>query len=579
MKDIAMLALIVLLMLFASCTTTSQQAVEKPPQPVPASPVKMREAIPRLGPNMGAKRDLGTYIRQGSQLLAKGNQEAARLELERGLYHYPNHDILTTLFKQIDADPKALFGDPFTSYTIQPGDTLSTIAQDKLGNSLLFYGLAKYNDIEKPQAVNVGQHIKIPTSFKPPKPVESTPRTAETPPMPTPSATQGLPAQEAPVELEQAPKEPVRVAETTPRPMPAPKPEPPQEPSAIKEPSVTSPDQLPPRIALTQPASLYNAKAMETHEAYLQVSGIVIDDSDVRTFLINDAPIDLDAQGYFSHRIDLPAGPTVLELVAIDTYDHKTTSTYTITRRVMSQIEFGQYHALVIGNNDYIYAPKLQAAVSDAKAVSELLKKNYAFNVKILLNATREQVMGSLYDLRGRLTEQDNLLIYYAGHGVRDEKSQEGYWLAIDAHQDNPANWISINDITTVLRSMASKHVMVVADSCFSGTLTRALEPKLPNAPEKRELYLTKMLQKRSRTALTSGGLEPVPDRRPGSDHSVFAYAFMTALQENPDILEGQKLFDNVRRLVVVDAPNTPEYANIRFTGHEGSDFFFVRKP
>jgi uncharacterized caspase-like protein len=186
--------------------------------------------------------------------------------------------------------------------------------------------------------------------------------------------------------------------------------------------------------------------------------------------------------------------------------------------------------------------------------------------------------MGSLYDLRGRLAEQDNLLIYYAGHGVQDDKSQEGYWLAVNANKDNPANWISINDITTVLRSMASKHIIVVADSCFSGTLTRAMAPKLPNAPERRDQYLTKMIKKKSRTALTSGGLEPVPDRRPNSEHSVFAYAFMTALQENSDVLGGQELFDKVRYLVVVDAPNTPEYANIRFTGHEGSDFFFVRQ-
>jgi len=444
---------------------------------------------------MRKKRTLGEYIRQVSNLLEEGKEETARLELKRSLSYYPDHDVLTTLYKQIDADPKVILGDKFTYYTIQPNDTLSTIAQDKLGNGLLFYLLAKYNGIETPRVINVGQHIKIPISLEPSKPVERTPEIAATPPVPTPNPTQGLQAQEAPVEPGQAPHKPVRVAETAPGPMPIPQPEP------------NRPD--------TSPAP---------------------------------------------HK----------ELSAI--------KDSTTTGRVMPQIGFGQYHALVIGNNNYLHAPKLQAAVSDAQAISALLQKDYGFNVKLLLNATREEVMGSLYDLRGRLAEQDNLLIYYAGHGVQDDKSQEGYWLAINAHKDNPANWISINDITTVLRSMASKHVMVVADSCFSGTLTRAMEPQLPNAPERRDHYLMKMLKKRSRTALTSGGLEPVPDRRPGAEHSVFAHAFMTALRENPDILEGQKLFGKVRNLVVLDAPNTPEYANIRFTGHEGSDFFFARK-
>lgn len=462
MKSIAMLALIVSLMLFASCARMPQWAVNRLPQSGPDSHVEMRASIPHPSSEMGEKRTLGTYIQQGSRLLEEGNQDDARLELQRGLYYYPDNEVLVTLFKQIDADPKASLGEKFTYYTIRPGDTLSTIAQDKLGNTLLFYLLAKYNDIEKPRMINVGQHIKIPTFFKPSTPVESRPKIAEAPPAPVP----------------------------TPKP----------------EPNRTHPFPAPPQE--------------------------------------------------LSARQDDP-----------------------MTRDGVPQIAFGQYHALVIGNNDYRYVPKLEAAVPDAQAISALLQKDYDFDVELLLNATREEVMGSLYNLRGRLSEQDNLLIYYAGHGVRDDKSQEGYWLAVDAHQDNPANWISIDDITTVLRSMASKHIMVVADSCFSGTLTRAVEPTLPNAPERRDQYLMKMLQKRSRTALTSGGLEPVPDRRPGAVHSVFARAFMTALRENPGILEGQKLFDKVRYLVVVDAPNTPEYANIRFTGHEGSDFFFVRQP
>src|SRR5687767_5010871 len=74
----------------------------------------------------------------------------------------------------------------------------------------------------------------------------------------------------------------------------------------------------------------------------------------------------------------------------------------TITGHMMPQITFGQYHALVIGNNNYLHEPKLQAAVSDAQAISALLQKDYGFSVKLLLNATREEVMGSLYDLRGQ---------------------------------------------------------------------------------------------------------------------------------------------------------------------------------
>ena len=85
------------------------------------------------------------------------------------------------------------------------------------------------------------------------------------------------------------------------------------------------------------------------------------------------------------------------------------------------------------------------------------------------------------------------------------------------------------------------------------------------------------MIGMRSRTALASGGLEPVSDSGSGS-HSVFAKAFLQALSENRDVLDGQSLFDRIKRPVVLNADQTPRYADIRKAGHEGGDFLFVRK-
>ena len=45
----------------------------------------------------------------------------------------------------------------------------------------------------------------------------------------------------------------------------------------------------------------------------------------------------------------------------------------------------------------------------------------------------RERCVSALNEFRGKLTEADNLLIYYAGHGTLEEKNQRGYWLPVDA--------------------------------------------------------------------------------------------------------------------------------------------------
>ncbi|MEX0941058.1 MAG: caspase family protein [Pseudomonadales bacterium] len=231
---------------------------------------------------------------------------------------------------------------------------------------------------------------------------------------------------------------------------------------------------------------------------------------------------------------------------------------------------FGNYHALVIGNNHYVNLPQLVTAIADARSVGSVLEQVYGFQVSLMIDATRADILRALNQMRRSLTASDNLLIYYAGHGWLDADAGRGYWLPVDAQAEDPTNWVSNSSITDALRALQAKHVMVVADSCYSGTLTRGVNLTVP-APD----FVERLANKRARTVLTSGGLEPVSDE--GSEgHSVFARAFINALTTNKIILDGHTLFSNLRRPVMVNSNQTPEYGDIRLAGHDGGDFLFV---
>jgi hypothetical protein len=82
----------------------------------------------------------------------------------------------------------------------------------------------------------------------------------------------------------------------------------------------------------------------------------------------------------------------------------------------------------------------------------------------------------------------------------------------------------------------------------------------------------------RARTVLTSGGVRPVLDVG-GGEHSVFAQAFLAALNANEGLLEGHSLHRQVlRRMRVtmarINQTQVPEYAPIKHAGHEGGEFF-----
>jgi uncharacterized caspase-like protein len=154
-----------------------------------------------------------------------------------------------------------------------------------------------------------------------------------------------------------------------------------------------------------------------------------------------------------------------------------------------------------------------------------------------------------LAKLRDTLSSKDNLLIYYAGHGFLDAEADEGYWLPVDATKENEVYWISNSTITTQLKAMQAKHVLVVADSCYSGKLGRDVHI-VRRTPD----YYFRIAQKRTRSVIASGGLEPVIDSGGKGNHSVFASAFISALLENNNIIDTSELFTKIRRPVVLNA-------------------------
>jgi len=235
-------------------------------------------------------------------------------------------------------------------------------------------------------------------------------------------------------------------------------------------------------------------------------------------------------------------------------------------------LEYGQYYALVIGNDNYKGLRPLQNAINDAKAVAELLRSEYGFKVDTLTDASREETLEAFSKIRKQVSKKDNVLIYYAGHGWSNDDTDDGFWLPVDSSMDNEVNWIPNTDIIRSVRRMDAKHVMVVADSCFSGTLTRGV-----NIVKKESNFIEKIVNKKARTVLTSGGLEPVTDG--GSlGHSIFASAFLSILSENQGVLVGSNLFSLLREKVVINSDQTPEYGDIRKAGHDGGDFLFVRQ-
>jgi uncharacterized protein len=252
--------------------------------------------------------------------------------------------------------------------------------------------------------------------------------------------------------------------------------------------------------------------------------------------------------------------------------------------RFVKGLNFGRYYAIIIGNQNYQLLEDLQTPHYDATRAARILSVKYGFNVQMIEDADDVAMLRALNDLAKIVKENDNVLIYYAGHGTRLKTAEReaGYWLPTNAQRPpDDTFWVPNEQISAHLGRLPAKRVLVVADSCYAGLLSTDPGVNVFGRQVSIE-YLKYKLPKRSRLLLASGGDEPVLDTG-GGGNSVFARAFLDVLEANQDVLPTPTLFERIQSRVKAGAAQNkftqvPEFRSIKSAGHDVGDFFFVPK-
>jgi TPR repeat protein len=240
----------------------------------------------------------------------------------------------------------------------------------------------------------------------------------------------------------------------------------------------------------------------------------------------------------------------------------------------------GDYYALVIGNSNYRYMGSLVTPGNDAKSVADLLEQRYGFKVKLLLDATAANIMMALHDYTRMLKDSDRLLVYYAGHGgSQDGPPEAAFWLGVDADPETREGYLSSEMIRGKIKEMQAKHILLVADSCFSSAITHPTTTTIGRSMNQKRFEIE--WNRRARLVLTSGMDTPVVDSAGDRTHSLFAKYFIQILRQSDDVMSGMmlshelsvRMHDEAQRLKV---SQTPTYSSLNDAGHDYGDFYFL---
>jgi formylglycine-generating enzyme required for sulfatase activity len=240
---------------------------------------------------------------------------------------------------------------------------------------------------------------------------------------------------------------------------------------------------------------------------------------------------------------------------------------------------YKDYQALVVGVGEYDCWPDLRGAVKDAREISTTLKE-MGMEVATLLNPTSVRLKEALNRLAYGPGQERNraILFYFSGHG-ETESLASGEKLGYIVPKDTPLptkdrigfinKAISMNQIETYALRIKSKHVLMVFDSCFSGSVFSSVKSAPTDITEKSALHVRQFI-----TAGTEN--EQVPDE------SVFSTCFIQGIKGEADYnkdgyVTGSELGLYLDSTVVnyTKGCQHPQYGKIRHPKLDKGDFIF----
>ncbi|KOR30130.1 hypothetical protein TI03_00300 [Achromatium sp. WMS1] len=295
----------------------------------------------------------------------------------------------------------------------------------------------------------------------------------------------------------------------------------------------------------------------------------------LREMRVNKLWVYVDPQGQFASLQPVVKGKNIFNVTLL-TKDNKIQA-YPIT--ISSNVETGANNpilqegkkiALLVSAYNYTdpKIPDLVTPKTDVTSIAKVLKDRYGFEVHVLDNATKEQFFKKLASIASSSVLEDQVLVYYTGHGYVDETTNTGYWLLKNANLNDLNGWVGNDDVSSMLRQLIpARKIMLLSDSCYSGVFIRA------NNQQAEDISPREQRAMRSVLAISSGGFEPVDD---GEQHSPFASALISVLESNKHSETATNLFASVKKHVINRFPQTPRFGVVVEAGHDrGGEFVF----
>lgn len=132
--------------------------------------------------------------------------------------------------------------------------------------------------------------------------------------------------------------------------------------------------------------------------------------------------------------------------------------------------------ALIIANENYRREGNVPYALNDGKILAEYFKSTLGIpekNIQLYTDASLNDIkygVNKLTQICDAFGNQASVIVYYAGHGIPDEKSGNAHLLPVDGYGSDASTGYSLQELYETLGALPSKQALLLLDACFSGS-------------------------------------------------------------------------------------------------------------
>ena len=142
----------------------------------------------------------------------------------------------------------------------------------------------------------------------------------------------------------------------------------------------------------------------------------------------------------------------------------------------MSEPSNTETFAVIIANENYKKVAKVACALNDGRTFRRYCENTLGIPVENV-HYVEDATLGTMTSELNWATRVANayegdakLIIYYAGHGIPNEKDGAGYLLPVDVAGNDVSAAYSLANLYSTLANLNVKYVTLFMDACFSGS-------------------------------------------------------------------------------------------------------------